>query len=193
MKNLRESAYFRKWKMLLSVCCLTLLVTHPVNAKEIEDANMSIQAYDACVVFANEYCICPELVMAIIERESEGDPNATNGSCKGIMQISEKWHADRIDRLGVMDIYDTVGNIRVGVDYLSELFLEYEDAATVLMVYHGEEDAVAKSSRGEISDYAKCILERSQELERLHEYNMRKGREKKCTYQSFGVGWQLQS
>ena len=107
------------------------------------------------------------------------------------MQISEKWHADRMDRLGVTDIYDTVGNIRVGVDYLSELFLEYEDAATVLMVYHGEEDAVAKSSRGEISDYAKGILWRSQELEMLHETKMRKEREKKCTYQSFGAGLQL--
>ena len=191
MKSLRESAYCRKWKMLLSVCALMLLSTNAVSAKEIEDANMSRQAYDACVVFSNEYCICPELVMAIIERESEGDPNATNGSCKGIMQISERWHSDRIDRLGVADIYDTVGNIHVGVDYLSDLFLKYEDAATVLMVYHGEEDAVSKSSRGEISDYAKCILERSQELERLHETKMRKEREKKCTYQSFGVGWQL--
>ena len=177
--------------MLLSVCCLTLLVTHTANAKEIEDANMSIQAYDACVVFANEYCICPELVMAIIERESTGNPNATNGNCKGIMQISEKWHKDRMERLCVTDIYDTVGNIHVGVDYLSELFLKYEDAAAVLMVYHGEKDAVSKASRGEISDYAKCILGRSQELERLHETKMRKEREKKCTYQSFGVGWQL--
>ena len=177
--------------MLLNVCCLTLLVTHTANAKEIEDANISIQAYDACVVFANEYCICPELVMAIIERESEGDPNATNGNCKGVMQISERWHVDRMDRLGVTDIYDAVGNIHVGVDYLSDLFLKYEDAATVLMVYHGERDAVSKASRGEISDYAKGILERSQELERLHETKMRKEREKKCTYQSFGVGWQL--
>ena len=191
MRNLRGLAYFRKWKMLLSVCALMLLSTNAVSAKEIEDANMSRQAYDACVVFSNEYCICPELVMAIIERESEGDPNATNGSCKGIMQISEKWHTDRMDRLGVTDIYDTVGNIRVGVDYLSELFLEYEDVATVLMVYHGEEDAVAKSSRGEISDYAKGILERSQELERLHEMEIRKEREEECTYQSFGAGLQL--
>ena len=191
MKNSKGLGFFLRWKALLSVCCLTLLVTHPANAKGTEDANMSRQAYDACIVFANEYCICPELVMAIIERESEGDPNATNGSCKGIMQISEKWHADRMYRLGVTDIYDTVGNIHVGVDYLSELFLKYEDAETVLMVYHGEKDAASKASRGEISDYAKGILERSQELERLHEYNMRKGREKKCTYQSFGAGWQL--
>ena len=69
--------------------------------------------------------------------------------------------------------------------------MKYEDAATVLMVYHGEKDAVSKSRRGEISDYAKGILERSQELERLHEVEMRKEREKKCTYRSFGVGWQL--
>lgn len=177
--------------MLLSVCVYTLFIMQSISAQEITDANISRQAYDACVKYANEYCICPELVMAIIERESTGNPNAINGNCKGLMQISEKWHVDRMDKLGVTDIYDTVGNIQVGVDYLSELFLKYEDAATVLMVYHGEKDAVKKSSRGEISDYAKGILERSQELERLHEYNMRKEREKKCTYQSFFVGWQL--
>lgn len=177
--------------MLLSVCVSTLFIMQSISAQETTDTYISRQAYDACVMFANEYCICPELVMAIIERESTGNPNATNGNCKGLMQISEKWHVDRMDRLGVTDIYDTVGNIRVGVDYLSDLFLEYEDAATVLMVYHGEKDAVSKSMRGEISDYAKGILERSQELERLHEYNMRKEREKKCTYQSFGAGLQL--
>lgn len=191
MKNLRESACFRKWKMLLSVCVSTLFIMQPISAQETTDTYISRQAYDACVKYANEYCICPELVMAIIERESTGNPNATNGNCKGLMQISEKWHADRMYRLGVTDIYDTVGNIHVGVDYLSELFLKYEDAETVLMVYHGEKDAVSKSSRGEISDYAKGILERSQELERLHETKMRKEREKKCTYQSFGAGLQL--
>lgn len=190
MKNLRESACFRKWKMFLSVCIFSILIAQTANA-QATDAYISRQAYDTCVKYANEYCICPELVMAIIERESTGNPNATNGNCKGLMQISEKWHVDRMDRLGVKDIYDTVGNIRVGVDYLSELFLDYDDAATVLMVYHGEEDAVAKASRGEISDYAKGILERSQELERLHEMEMRKEREEECTYQSFGVGWQL--
>ena len=191
MKNLNKSACFLKWKMLLSVCVYTLFITQSISAQEITDTYISRHAYDACVKYANEYCICPEFVMAIIERESTGDPKATNGSCKGLMQISEKWHVDRMDRHGVKDIYDTVGNIHVGVDYLSELFLEYEDAATVLMVYHGEEYAVSKASRGEISDYAKGILDRSQELERLHETKMRKEREKKCTYQSFGAGWQL--
>ena len=177
--------------MLLSVCVSSLFIAQSISAQETTDTYISRQAYDACVKYANEYCICPELVMAIIERESTGNPNAANGDCKGLMQISEKWHVDRMEMLGVTDIYDTVGNIQVGVDYLSELFLKYEDVATVLMVYHGEKGAVEKARRGEISDYAKGILERSQELEMLHEYNMRKEREKKCTYQSFFVGWQL--
>lgn len=177
--------------MLLSVCVSSLFIAQSISAQEIEETYISRKSYDACMKYANEYCICPELVMAIIERESAGNPDATNGSCKGLMQIYEKWHVDRMDRLGVTDIYDTSGNIQVGVDYLSELFLKYEDAATVLMVYHGEKDAVEKASCGEISDYAKGILERSKELERLHEYNMRKEREKKCTYQSFGAGLQL--
>ena len=177
--------------MLLSVCVYTLFIMQSISAQEITDTYISRHAYDTCVKYANEYCICPEFVMAIIERESTGDPKATNGSCKGLMQISERWHTDRMERLGVTDIYDTVWNIHVGVDYLSDLFLKYEDAATVLMVYHGEKDAVSKSMHGEISDYAKGILERSQELERLHEMEIRKEREEECTYQSFGVGWQL--
>lgn len=42
------------------------------------------------------------------------------------------------------------------------------DVATVLMVYHGERNAVDKAFNGEISDYARQILERSAELEEIH-------------------------
>jgi hypothetical protein len=73
-----------------------------------------------------------------------------------------------MNELGVSDLYDVDSNIHVATDYLAELFEQYEDVATVLMVYHGEKDAVLKSERGEVSKYAREILERSYNLETLH-------------------------
>ena len=104
--------------------------------------------------------------MAMIERESSGQADAENGGCKGLMQIADRWHMDRMERLRVTDIYDVDGNIHVGADYLAELFEEYGEVVTVLMVYHGEKNAVARSENGEISSYADWILTRSAELER---------------------------
>ena len=107
-------------------------------------------------------------IMAIIETESSGNPNAKNGTCTGLMQVSSRWHADRMKRLGVRSLYDERGNVRVGTDYLAELIGEHGDVATALMVYHGESDALSKAENGIVSSYASKILERSAELERLH-------------------------
>ncbi len=126
---------------------------------------ISDTAYDACVEYGEEYGICAELLMAIIERESNGQPDAESKGCKGLMQISAKWHNDRMKRLGVTDIFDERGNIIVGTDYLSELFGRYGDPAIALMVYNGDSRALEE---GYISDYASWILERSTELERIH-------------------------
>lgn len=126
---------------------------------------ISEEAQESCVNYGEEYGICPELLMAIIERESAGQADAENGGCKGLMQISDRWHTDRMERLGVTDIYDVDGNIHVGADYLAELFEEYEDVGIVLMVYHGEKNAANKEK---LSSYAEEILTRSAELERMN-------------------------
>lgn len=132
------------------------------------DTWISNTAQKACIDYGNEYCICPELLMAIIETESSGDPNAKNGTCTGLMQVSSRWHTDRMRRLGVKSLYNERGNVRVGTDYLAELIGEHGDVATALMVYHGESDALSKAENGIVSSYASKILERSAELERLH-------------------------
>ena len=53
-------------------------------------------------------------------------------------------------------------------DYLAELFEQYEDAGTVLMIYHGEKDAVRKSEQGNLSKYAKRVLSMSEMYEIAH-------------------------
>lgn len=145
--------------------CIRSPTTTEAGAK---DTYISKTAYDACMKYGKEYGICPELIMSIIETESHGDPKAVNGSCKGLMQVSQRWHKDRMKKLGVKSLYDERGNIRVGTDYLAELKEKHGDVATALMVYHGEKDAVKKSKSGKISYYAKTILKRSAELEKLH-------------------------
>ena len=60
---------------------------------------ISEDAQEACVKYGEEYGICPELLMAMIELESSGRPDAESGGCKGLMQISDRWHKDRMERL----------------------------------------------------------------------------------------------
>lgn len=108
--------------------------------------------------------------MAIIEHESSGQADVENCGCKGLMQIYEKYHRDRMERLGVEDLYDPYGNILVGCDYLAELFNEYEDMSVVLMKYNGTSDALIRIYE-ERTEYAESIMKRTMELERLHEEN----------------------
>lgn len=117
---------------------------------------------------SEQYHICPEMIMAIVEHESSGQADARNGSCKGLMQINEKYHSDRMEHLGVVDIYDPYGNILVGCDYLAELFAEYEDMSIVLMKYNGTSGAVTRGYENR-TKYADGIIKRTMELERLHE------------------------
>lgn len=155
-------------KVFLSVAVCFILCS-PASAKDKPaDTWISKTAQKACVDYGNEYCICPELLMAIIETESSGDPKAKNGTCTGLMQVSSRWHADRMKRLGIKSLYDENDNVHVGTDYLAELIKEHGDVATALMLYHGESDALSKADRGIISGYASKILRRSAALERLH-------------------------
>lgn len=156
---------FKKVVAVLLIILFALLYTLSVNAKEVDQE----QIVEYITEIADEYDICPELIMAIVESESTYNPSAKNGQCKGLMQVSEKWHGDRMDRLGVTDLFDPYSNILVGVDYLSELAEKYQDVGLVLMVYNGGHDyAMRIYEKGELSNYANKILERSAELERLH-------------------------
>lgn len=114
-----------------------------------------------------QYNICPEAIQAVCFKESSFDPQAENGGCIGIMQVNPDWHRDRMDRLGVTDLYDIRSNMMVGVDYLHELIVQYEDISVALMKYNGDSKAEGLMSGTEdMSEYADEILRISAELER---------------------------
>lgn len=158
-------------KLLSTAVALAMLSgTCTVNATTADENDTYIcEEYQKYIYkISEEYHVCPELIMAIVEQESSGKADAENEGCIGLMQVSQRWHEDRMERLGVTDIYDPYGNILVGTDYFMELAAEYEDTYTVLHVYNGTADAVTKAECGDYTDYAKEIIERAAVLERVH-------------------------
>ena len=74
-------------KKILMIIPFLLLVSLPVKAGS-NDTWIPQSQIDLCESLGAEYGICPELLEAIIERESSGKMEATNGSCYGICQIN---------------------------------------------------------------------------------------------------------
>lgn len=109
------------------------------------------------------YGIRPELLEAICWRESRFNMNASNGSCKGLMQVSTQWHSERMRRLGFTDIINVQANIMTAADYLHEILEGQPDVYRALMVYNGD-------SSSEISRYAKEIVAVSMALEIVNGY-----------------------
>lgn len=141
-----------------------------VAAKSGNSSYISTEQQAYCYIYGSEYDICPELLMAVIEAESSGRADAQNGDCKGLMQINEPYHVDRMEKLGITDIWDVESNIRLGADYLAELFGKYEDVSVVLTAYNcGEYSQLVKKAKdGLIPAYADKIMTRAEELERAH-------------------------
>ena len=151
--------------LVLAVCLVTQYRLQAENA----DTFISPECVAYCEEIGARYGICPELLEAIMESESSGNPRAQNGNCKGLMQINVIYHKNRMNMLGVSDIFDEKGNILLAADYLAELFREYGDVGTVLMLYNGSRDAIERGIRADYTEYAQNIMKRSEQLERRHQ------------------------
>lgn len=134
----------------------------PLEAEKIEEALVA-QGYfrnDVPLTYDEQdflHTACQEssvpyaLALAVIEKET-GFRNVIgdDGASCGFMQVQERWHWDRMERLGVTDLSDPFGNFRVGCDFLAELLDKYpvEEALT----------AYNSGSPGE-SDYSRSVME----------------------------------
>ena len=110
------------------------------------DAEIQRLLYKAC----GETGIRYELALAVIWQETDfrnviGD----GGESAGYMQVQEKWHRERMERLGVTDLLDPYGNFLVGLDFLAEL-LETHELTDALTRYN--------SGRTGNSQYARSVL-----------------------------------
>lgn len=129
-----------------------------------EDSLQSI-----CKYVGDMYDISPELLQAIAWNESRYKVRATSHcNAKGVCQIMEKWHKDRMKRLAVTDLYDPYSSVLLCADLIAELSRgKYgDDIRFVLMAYNmGQSGAMKPYKSGKISSYAIKVLDKMEELQ----------------------------
>lgn len=122
------------------------------------------------------YCLCKHydvpyaLVIAMIEHESAYvfDATGDGGESKGYMQIYEKFHTDRMERLAVDDLMNPYQNVRVGIDYIAELIEKYGTIQDALAAYNYGEKGARENLWNKgiwVYSYNQSIMNRMQEIE----------------------------
>ena len=135
-------------------------------SKELQDYTRKI-----CEKYGN---VDETLVYALIKQESNFRVKALgdNGKSKGLMQIQEIWHKERMKKLGVDSLMTAKGNIRVGVDILSEKIDKYNDLGKALTAYNAGDGGAYKYyfSKGiYANDYAKKIIKNKDKFKVLED------------------------
>ena len=105
--------------------------------------------------------IDPAIVMAMAFCESSYDASATgdDGNSFGLLQVQPYWHQERMDKLGITDLFDPYQNVTVALDYLAEQLDRYDgDMAKALVAYN------AGHFKGTVTTYAKNVLANSETL-----------------------------
>jgi soluble lytic murein transglycosylase-like protein len=99
--------------------------------------------YDAVIErYAARYAVDPVLVRAVIQVESDFNPNCVSRKgARGLMQLIP----ETARRYGVARIHDPEENIRGGVHYLADLLQMFSgDLPRALAAYNAGENAVAR-------------------------------------------------
>lgn len=135
-------------------------------SKELQDYTRKI-----CEEYGN---VDETLVYALIKQESNFRVKALgdNGRSKGLMQIQEMWHKKRMKKLGVDSLMTAKGNIRVGIDILSEKIDKYDDLGKALTAYNAGDGGAYKYyfSKGiYANDYAKKIIKNKDKFKILED------------------------
>lgn len=103
----------------------------------LED-DLQAYIYDLC----KEYKVDMPIVLTMIFCEStyRSDVVGDRGNSYGLMQIQPRWHAARMEKLGVgsvEELLDPRKNVLVGIDFLAELVKLYGNIDTAMAVYNG--------------------------------------------------------
>lgn len=120
------------------------------------DAETQRLLWQAC----EETGIVYELALAVIWKETEfRNITGDDGASAGYMQVQQRWHMDRMERLGVTDLTDPYSNFLVGCDYLAELIEKNRGLEWALHAYNGGPSYANKMAKaGKVSQYAKDVL-----------------------------------
>ena len=169
--------------------CARTEASSTVPTKKYFDVPLSTELQDHIFTLCEEYGIAPEIIVAMIERESNYDDGAVgdNGKSVGLMQIQEHNHYDRIERLGVTDLFDPFENVEVGIDFFAQCVTRNGgNVEMALMSYNAGQNGAETNyfSKGIYSNaYSQKVLKKAQILkEGMIEMNFF---ERKCIKPSF--------
>lgn len=149
--------------LLLSLVAVTIVAL--TGAKQVDEKDIYCHYIDEiCAGYGN---VDPNVIKAQVFYESCFHPRARNQSTVGLLQIDPRWNRDRMEKLGVTDLYDPYSNLLVGIDLMSEYLQEYNSYGFALMAYNGGVDYAGKLYfSGRLSTYAENILDLALELSR---------------------------
>lgn len=113
------------------------------------------------IVQSHAHGIQPEIIMAMINRESGFDSEQVgdNGNSFGLMQIQPRWHYLRMLELESTDLLNPYHNVTVGIDILAELLDRYDGDMTKALVAYNQ-----GSYKGTVTAYAKAVLENAEKI-----------------------------
>lgn len=135
---------------------------------------------DYIIDICKDSVIDPEMVMAMIRKESNFNANAIgdSGRSLGLMQIQPKWHQWRMDEIfgespndiidGVdMRWFDPYKNVSVGVHILNDLYATGLSEDWILMAYNGGYGyAYERVAEGVVTEYVVLVRQYINDLER---------------------------
>lgn len=122
------------------------------------DKNLQDHIMDICDARGIDY----RIAFAMIKCESGFRPDAVgdSGNSLGLMQIQQRWHYARMERLGCDNLLDPYQNVTVGLDLFGDLLKHYGNVEHALMAYNGGGSyANEMIAAGQISTYAARVLE----------------------------------
>lgn len=139
------------------------------NATRYYEIPLSREVQDLIFAECERYGLSPQIVIALIERESRFDTYALgdDGRAFGLMQVQPKWHLRRMVDMGCTDLFDPYQNVKVGIAILGELKYRRNDVGWALTAYNSGE---ANADKG-INDYAVGVIEQAGQIEKMRCYN----------------------
>lgn len=118
------------------------------------DVPLSEDLQDHIFATCRDYNVDPALVMAIIDKESDFNIDASGdyGRSQGLMQVQSQWFGEQMAAHGFDNLIDPYQNVVIGTEYLADLMSQGRGENWALMAYNGG-PAYANSMGDFVSDY----------------------------------------
>lgn len=139
----------------------------------IYDSPLDIELHNYIVAECEKNGIRPEIVFAMIQRESEFNAEniGDNGQSFGLMQIQPKWHYAKMLELNCTNLLDAKQNVTVGINILADFIAEGNGIEWALMAYNaGESNANKMAAQSIVSDYASDVINLAANWGRSYEF-----------------------